>query len=85
MGLPMERLPVGVDRPVWVVELWWDCGRTLTKRKKDTKYVRAASEAGAIRTAKAHSMLPINCSASARHATPQDLGCVPCDAAKFSR
>jgi hypothetical protein len=46
-------------------------------RNDDTKYVRAASEAGAIRTAKANSMLPLNAAViEVRRATPADLGCV---------
>lgn len=67
-----------MDEPrIWVVTLIAK-KRGEKKERRDTKYVRATTQEGAVRTAKAHSMLPLNASAYARHATPQDLGCVPC-------
>ena len=64
-------------RMIWVVELRYDCGGTLTKQQRDTKYVRAGSQKGAVATARLHSSLPRSAQANARHATPADLGCVP--------
>ena len=58
-------------RPVWVVRL-----RQHMTKVEDTKYVRAATQEGAIRCAKANSQLPTNAQVvEVRHATPQDLEC----------
>jgi len=60
-------------KPVWVVTL-----RTRKRRGKpaehDVKYVRAADSNGAIRCARFWSMLPRSAYASARLASPVDLG-----------
>lgn len=63
------------DAYIWVVELVEQRGSRM-KQERDTKYVRAKTEEGAIRCARFHSMLPDSASAYARLATPQDLGCV---------
>jgi len=63
------------DSSIWVVELIEQRGSRM-KRDRDTKYVRARSEEGAIRCARFHLTLPDSASAYARLATPQDLGCV---------
>ncbi len=63
-------------RPVWVVSLFID-KKGQQPARSDIKYVRAATQAGAVRCAKANSLLPLKCRAAARIATPQDLGCVP--------
>jgi hypothetical protein len=63
-----------MPRPIWVVRL-----QQHQTHKTDTKYVRAATQDGAIRCAKANSMLPMNAQViEVRHATPQDLECVQC-------
>lgn len=65
-----------MNRPIWVVMLSVDA-RKGRKAEQDIKYVRAATQAGAVKCAKFHSALPARSFAHARIATPKDLGCVP--------
>ena len=69
-----------MNRPTWIVELI-AAKKGSKPEQRDVKYVRAATEAGAKRTAQAHSLLPLRASCYARIATPQDLGCTRSDAA----
>ncbi len=65
-----------MNRPVWIVGLHMDA-RKGKPAEQDIKYVRAATQAGAVRCAKYNSMLPLRARAWARVATPKELGCVP--------
>lgn len=69
-----------LERPIWLITLWID-KRKGKPADRDVKYVRAATQAGAVRCARFHSMLPRRANAFARLATPQDLGCKPTQAA----
>lgn len=63
---------------VWVVYLISNKREGRKKiEQRDTKIVRAKTEAGAIKTARYFSHLKGRMSARARLATPIDLGCVP--------
>ena len=64
------------QRPVWVVTLSTDKRRGKPS-EVDIKYIRSATQGGAVKCAKFHSTLPTRCFAHARIATPKDLGCVP--------
>ena len=59
------------DKKVWVVRLVGP-GK---KPRRDTKYVRASTEQGAIRTARYFSSMKRVSWAFAELATPKDLGC----------
>jgi hypothetical protein len=65
-----------MSRPVWVVVLSTE-KRMGKPADRDIKYVRAATQAGAVKCAKFHSTLPARCFANAHIASPQELGCVP--------
>lgn len=63
---------------VWVVTLIKiHCVSGKTISETDTKYVRARTEIGAIKTARLHTVLTGRISEHARLATPTDLECIP--------
>lgn len=74
--MTLEQFWSDFEYKTWVVNLM-AFGRRSKLQASEKKYVRAKTEAGAIRTARHYSFMPAGAHASARLAHPvRDLECV---------